>query len=354
MAETLESLVFKPVQELAVDCKTIPERYILKCPDEAFYVDPPVIDIPVIDLNLIQSPSPSADQVLEKLRTSLSSCGCVQVIGHGMTNSLLDQVHSIGRDFFALPLEEKRKCLRTAEGSEGYGNASAHSDQIHNWSDRLYLTTSPEDQRKLKFWPQNPENFSNNLGSCRETLQEYTEKLVLLNKVVLKALSRSLNLKESCFLDQYGENTHLLTRFNYYPPCPRPDLALGIKEHSDATFITFLLPDNEVGGLQVLKDDHWFRVPTVPNALFINIGDQVEIMSNGIFKSPLHRVVTNSERERLTVAVFCTPDSSRYIEPAEALISEKSPRLYKKVNNYVRIYFENFQQGRRGIEAVKI
>ena len=83
----------------------------------------------------------------------------VQVIGHGMTNSLLDQVHSIGRDFFALPLEEKRKCLRTAEGSEGYGNASAHSDQIHNWSDRLYLTTSPEDQRKLKFWPQNPENF---------------------------------------------------------------------------------------------------------------------------------------------------------------------------------------------------
>ena len=77
-------------------------------------------------------------------------------------------------------------------------------------------------------------------------------------------------------------------------------------------------------------------------------------MSNGIFKSPLHRVVTNSERERLTVAVFCTPDSSRYIEPAEDLISEKRPRLYKKVNNYVRIYFENFQQGRRGIEAVKI
>ena len=79
MARTLESLVFKPVQELAVDCKILPERYIHKCIDEAFHVDPPVIDIPVIDLNLIQPPSPSADQVLEKLRTSLSSCGCVQV-----------------------------------------------------------------------------------------------------------------------------------------------------------------------------------------------------------------------------------------------------------------------------------
>ena len=79
MAGTLESLVFKPVQELAMDCKVLPERYIHKCPDEAFYVDPPVIDIPVIDLNLIQFPSASADQVLETLRTSLSSCGCFQV-----------------------------------------------------------------------------------------------------------------------------------------------------------------------------------------------------------------------------------------------------------------------------------
>lgn len=79
MAGTLESLVFKPVQELAVDCNTVPERYISKCIDEAFHANTPVIDIPVIDLDSIQSSSPSADQVLKKLRTSLSSCGCFQV-----------------------------------------------------------------------------------------------------------------------------------------------------------------------------------------------------------------------------------------------------------------------------------
>ena len=111
-------------------------------------------------------------------------------------------------------------------------------------------------------------------------MQEYTDKLVLLNKVVLKALPRSLNLKESCFLDQYGENANMFARFNYYPPCPRPDLTLGVKEHADGSVITFLLQDNEAGGLQILKDDHWFTVPTVPGALLINVGDQAEVISN--------------------------------------------------------------------------
>ena len=83
----------------------------------------------------------------------------VQVIGHGISNSLLDQMHSVGKDFFALPLEEKLKCSKTAQDIEGYGNASAHSDEIHNWSDLLNLTISPEDQRKFQFWPQNPKIF---------------------------------------------------------------------------------------------------------------------------------------------------------------------------------------------------
>lgn len=349
MAGTHEAVVLlKPVQELAVNCSTPPQRYIHKRGDGDIGVNSPVIDIPVIDLNSIQSSLPSAEKELEKLRTSLASCGCFQAIGHGMTDSILEQVHSIGRGFFALPLKEKLKWSRTVDITEGYGNDSELSEhQILDWSDRLYLTTNPQDQRKYQFWPQNPQNF-------REILQEYTEKITLLNQVVLKALSRSLNLQENCFLDQYGENSNMVTRFNYYPPCPRPDLSVGVKQHADGSAITFLLQDNEVDGLQVLKDDQWFSVPTVPNALLVNVGDQLEIMSNGIFKSPMHRVVTNSEKQRVTVAVFCSPDSSRYIEPAEELISETSPRLYKKIKNYVGIFFENYQQGKRAIEAVKL
>ena len=79
-----------------------------------------------------------------------------------------------------------------------------------------------------------------------------------------------------------------------------------------------------------------------------------QIMSNGIFKSPVHKVVTNSERERISLAVFCLPELNEEIGPIDRLVDESRPRLYKKVKNYVGIYFEYHQQGKRAIEAVKI
>lgn len=104
-------------------------------------------------------------------------------------------------------------------------------------------------------------------------------KLKNLNEFLLKAMARSLNLEENCFLRQYGESesASIVARFNFYPACPRPDLALGIKPHADASAITFLLQDKEVEGLQVLKDDQWFRVPVVPYSILVNVGDQVEV-----------------------------------------------------------------------------
>jgi len=179
-------------------------------------------------------------------------------------------------------------------------------------------------------------------------------KIRMMNELILKAMAISLNLEENCFLNQCGERVEMMARFNFYPPCPRPDLTLGLKPHADGAAITILLQDSEVEGLQFLKDDQWFSVPIVPHALLVNIGDQVEIMSNGIFKSPVHRVVTNSVKERNTLAVFCSPGPEKEIEPVEELIDETRPRLYKKVKNYVDIYFQIYQQGKRPIEAVKI
>ena len=79
-----------------------------------------------------------------------------------------------------------------------------------------------------------------------------------------------------------------------------------------------------------------------------------QIMSNGIFKSPVHKVVTNSERERFSLAVFCIPGSNEEIGPVDTLVDESRPRLYKTVKNYVDIYFQYYQLGKRPMEAAKI
>ncbi|CAN1774759.1 Jasmonate-induced oxygenase 4 [Linum perenne] len=278
----------------------------------------------------------------------------LQLVNHGMTSSFLGRVREISEHFFGLPKEEKHKYIRESDSIEGYGtDMIVAENQTLDWIDRLYLTLSPPNQIQLRFWPQKPESF-------RETLQEYGQKIEELNKILLKAMAKSLNLEENCFLDQYGggEEALMTARFNLYPTCPRPDQIIGAKPHADASALTFLLQDKQVGGLQFLNGNEWFRVPIIPDALLVNVGDQVEtetqIMSNGVFKSPVHRVVTNSEKERYSLAVFCIPSSEKEIKPAEGLISETRPALYKKVKDYVSIYFEYYQRGRRPIDAAMI
>lgn len=116
------------------------------------------------------------------------------------------------------------------------------------------------------------------LRCLREILDEYISKIELINQVVLKALAKSLNLDENCFLDQYGTTAKMIARFNYYPPCRWPENVLGVKPHADGSAITVLLQDKEVEGLQLLKDNQWFGVPIVRDALTINVGDQIEVI----------------------------------------------------------------------------
>jgi isopenicillin N synthase-like dioxygenase len=349
MAAQIELPAPKTVQELVFEGEEVPEKYIQKedggLINDAF----PYMEIPTIDIGLLESSSSSAADELQTLRSALSTWGCFQAINHGMTPEFLDEVRKITKQFFELPVEEKKKYSREVNDMQGYGYDMILSDQqILDWSDRLYLSIHPEDQRKLKFWPENPEAF-------RKILHEYSMKSQRISEAVLKAMARSLNLENNCFLDQYGEKAKMDARFNFYPKCLRPDLVLGLKPHADGSAITLVLQDGSVEGLQFVKDNQWFRAPITPEALLINVGDQVEISSNGIFKSPVHRVLTNSERERISLAVFYVPEPDREIEPFERLVDDKSrPRLYKKVKDYVGIYFEYYQQGKRPIDAVKL
>lgn len=112
----------------------------------------------------------------------------------------------------------------------------------------------------------------------RTIIDEYTLKLKAMFDLVMKVMGRSLNLDENCFLKEHGE-VKMSARLNFYPPCPTPQSVLGLKPHADATAVTMLLQDKEVEGLQVLKDDQWFKAPIIPNpdALFINLGDILEV-----------------------------------------------------------------------------
>ncbi|KAI3801791.1 hypothetical protein L1987_29906 [Smallanthus sonchifolius] len=334
----------KQVQEIAADCHQLPQRFIHNEDTEYNAGASSPVEIPVIDVSLLTS-SPLE---LDKLKSAVITWGCFQAINHGIESLFLEKVCEIGKLFFQLPAEEKKKYLREEDDVEGYGNDMVLSDDhVLDWTDRLYLTVLPKDQQKIQFWPQKPTHF-------REVLDEYISKIELIYEVVLEALARSLNLEENCFLNQFGTTATKSARFNYYPPCPWPEKVLGVKPHADSSAITVLFQDKEVEGLQLLKDNQWVGVPIVPYALTINAGDQIEIVSNGIFKSPVHRVLVNSKNERMTLAVFCPVLSDQVIGPVDALITDETPRLYKNITYSLDFFFKIYQQGGRPIDACKI
>ncbi|CAL5037108.1 unnamed protein product [Urochloa decumbens] len=349
-----------PVQELAAAKGAgddVPARYVARRAHDDPDATAAAAPVPVIDLGcLCQTTAASGGEEsaageAARLRSALQSWGLFLVTNHGIEASLMDAVMEASREFFRQPLEEKRKHTNLVDGEhfqlEGYGNDRvASEDQVLDWCDRLYLKVEPQEERNLALWP-----------TClRDVLHEFTKECTRVKDRLLPEMAKLLELDDDYFVNQLGDKADTHARFNYYPPCPRPDLAFGLKPHSDATFISLLMVDNSVGGLQVLRDGVWYDVPARLHTLLINLGDQMEIMSNGIFKSPVHRVVTNAEKERLSVVLFYSVDPEREIQPAGKLIDENHPPLYKKVKvkEYVAGLYEHFSQGKMVIETAKI
>ena len=107
--------------------------------------------------------------------------------------------------------------------------------------------------------------------------EEYNGELLKITNKLLELLSEGLGLErkvlKSCL---GGDEIELEMKINMYPPCPQPQLALGVEPHTDMSALTLLVP-NDVPGLQVWKDGNWVAVDYLPNALFVHVGDQIEV-----------------------------------------------------------------------------
>lgn len=109
----------------------------------------------------------------------------------------------------------------------------------------------------------------------RQVIAEYSDQMSLLAQKLLGIISESLGLATSCIEDAVGEFYQNIT-ISFYPPCPQPDLTLGLQAHSDMGAVTLLIQD-EVGGLQVLKDGKWITVQPVPDAIVVILADLTEV-----------------------------------------------------------------------------
>lgn len=109
----------------------------------------------------------------------------------------------------------------------------------------------------------------------REDVAEYCRNARGLAIRVLEAISESLGLEKDYIDKALGKHGQHMA-INYYPPCPQPDLTYGLPGHSDPNVITVLLQD-DVPGLQVLRNGKWVAVNPIPYTFIVNIGDQIQV-----------------------------------------------------------------------------
>ncbi|KAL8465756.1 hypothetical protein ACS0TY_035017 [Phlomoides rotata] len=279
--------------------------------------------IPIIDLN-----DQNATQLIGH---ACKTWGLFQVINHNISKNLLDEIELVGSELFSLPMHQKLRAARPANGVSGYGVARISSFfQKLMWSEGFTIAGSPVEHAR-KLWPQDYHKF------C-ETTEEYQKAMKMLAGRLMWLMLGSLNITEEDVkwatprgqVEDGGRCAAL--QLNSYPACPDPGRAMGLAAHTDSTILTILHQSN-TSGLQVHREggSGWVTVPPHPGALVIHVGDLMHILSNGLYPSALHRAVVNRSRHRLSVAYLYGPPASVIISPLPKLVDHNHPQLYRPI-----------------------
>lgn len=303
--------------------------------------------LPIIDFSSIISSDPHRrSKVNHELSQACQDWGFFMLINHGIPEKLMKDAMSACNEFFNMEEEEKREY----EGSHfldriRYGTSfSFTTDSVFFWRDFLKLFVHPSFH-----CPTKPQRLS-------EILSEYSRRNREVTMELLRGVSESLGLENNEMQKALDlESGFQLFVANYYPPCPEPEKAIGMPPHSDHGLLTFLI-DNGIGGLQIQHNGNWIKInKTVPNAILVNVGDQLEVFSNGKYKSVLHRAVLNNKVTRLSLGFANGPSLDTIVRPATQLTqATDSAYISIKYKDYIELQQTNQLEGKSCLDRLKI
>ncbi len=289
--------------------------------------------IPVIDIGPLLDGS-DKQGVARQIRWALSNVGFMYIRNHAVAQDLIDAMFSAGRNFFALPLEEKMKVHVSTSGMTLRGYIELFGENTNPGKTLDYkevFDLGPEcAEAESPFFGPNP--WPAGHDRFRKVAYDYHETMVMLARTMLRGIALSLDLEET-FFEGLMRKPISIQRLLYYPPQAgqiREDI-IGVGAHSDYGNMTILAQDN-VGGLQVMnRDGDWIEATPIPGTFVINIGDLIQKLTNDLYIANLHRVINISGRERYSIPFFIDADYDAVIEPLPSCVSESNPARYEPV-----------------------
>ncbi|KAL5746544.1 hypothetical protein ACOSP7_027690 [Xanthoceras sorbifolium] len=305
---------------------------------------------PLQPIDLSKLNGPEHDRVAEEISRAASTLGFFQVVNHGVPIELLGKLKDTAHSFFGQAPEKKAVYRKGASPSPlvKYGTSFVpDKEEALEWKDYISMTYT-NDVEALQQWPE----------ECKEVSLEYLKTSVEMVRKLLEVLMENIGVKpDNAKIDAL--TGFKLVNMNYYPTCPDPNLTVGVGRHSDMGALTVLLQDG-IGGLYVKveeeiedvgKKGEWMEIPPVDGALVINVGDALQIISNGTYKSAEHRVRTTSTKSRVSIPVFTMPNPTEKIGPLSELVKRDGARFREVVfQDYMNNFFSNAHDGNKSLQ----
>ncbi|OIK24268.1 isopenicillin N synthase family dioxygenase [Streptomyces malaysiense] len=279
--------------------------------------------LPVIDLSAADRGPRSRDLLHARLHSAAHDVGFFQLVGHGVTKAETDALSTAMRAFFELP-EADRLALDnvnsphfrgyTRTGDERTGGARDWRDQLDIGAERPARVPGPGEPPY--WWLQGPNQWPAALPELRTAALAWIDRLSAVARRLLRELLTAIGAPADFYDPIFGDQAHPHLKLVRYPGSAGDGAEQGVGAHKDYGFLTLLLQDG-VGGLQVQREDGRFHdVPPLENAFVVNLGELLEVATDGYLLATNHRVVSPAgATERFSVPFFYNPRLDGKVAP---------------------------------------
>lgn len=290
----------------------------------------------MIDVGALLSGSPAEmNDCAVQIDKACRESGFFRITNHGVSRELRVCLDELSREFFALDETEKQKCAMALAGSAWRGWFGVGDELTSGVPDRkegLYIGEQlPESDPRVvaktplhgaNLYPQVPSE----LGDCAD---EWFGAMKKLGVALMRGVALGLQMPADWFEKNIASDPTCLFRIFHYPPidvsrAPKDGISKwGVAEHTDYGLLTILTQD-DCGGLQVRmpaehdgqdRNDTWIDVPAEPDIFVVNIGDMLDRLTLGRYRSTPHRVLNASGRQRMSYPFFIDPSWNAVVTP---------------------------------------
>lgn len=294
--------------------------------------------LPVIDVSALLGADDAARAgVAEAIGAACRSLGFFYASGHAITPHTLSTLEEASHRFFALPHAEKMR-IAMSEGGRAWrgffpvgGELTSGKPDI---KEGVYFgeELGPSDPRVKAGLPLHGANlFPAAVPELKTSVTAFMDQAQRSAHAIMEGVALSLGLDAQYFRRTYTANPTTLFRIFHYPASDGAE-GWGVGEHTDYGLLTLLAQD-ENGGLQVKTPHGWIEAPPIPGALVCNIGDMLDRLTGGVYRSTPHRVLNVSGRSRLSFPFFFDPGFDARVVPLPgAAAQDDSAQRWDKTN----------------------